>query len=187
MLEEYLIQFCSPVLASLKTAGMFCVHQCDSETLVSNVKQWNHLLNPYGLCAMILCEKEDRALVYLFRRSSLLAILKDPEVQEFLEPYGYCRNACHPFCWLAVLKQRLEASDGADFPHEVGIFLGYPLEDVKGFVQHQGRDCKAVGDWKVYGNVELAEQAFCRNRKCTRLYQHLYAGGKTICQLAVAG
>ena len=39
------------------------------------------------------------------------------------------------------------------FPHEIGIFLGYPLADVAGFIRNKGRNCKCIGTWKVYGDA----------------------------------
>ena len=48
----------------------------------------------------------------------------------------------------------------ADFPHEMGIFLGYPLGDVKGFIEHHGRNCLCSGYWKVYENEEKACETF---------------------------
>lgn len=42
-----------------------------------------------------------------------------------------------------------------NFPHEIGIFLGYPLDDVIGFIEH--KPYYLVGDWKVYQNVNEAK------------------------------
>lgn len=47
-----------------------------------------------------------------------------------------------------------------DFPHEIGLFLGYPLEDVQGFIENRAEGYKCVGCWKVYGDEEYAKQEF---------------------------
>ncbi len=47
-----------------------------------------------------------------------------------------------------------------EFPHEMGIFLGYPLGDVKGFIRHRGRDFLYCGYWKVYENEAEARKLF---------------------------
>ena len=44
-------------------------------------------------------------------------------------------------------------ANGSDFPHEVGLFLGYPVWDVKGFIEHKGQQYKLCGYWKVYDDV----------------------------------
>ena len=45
-------------------------------------------------------------------------------------------------------------------PHEIGVFLGYPIEDVVSFVDSPSSKCKMVGYWKVYHDIEKAEIIF---------------------------
>ena len=73
---------------------------------------------------------------------------------------------------LRCLSRRLRQSEG--FPHEIGVFLGYPLEDVIGFCRHKGEGCKLCGYWKVYGDVDHAKRCFaafdcCRDAPYARL------------------
>ena len=42
------------------------------------------------------------------------------------------------------------------FPHEMGLLLGYPIEDVRGFIEHNGCGCLYSGYWKVYRNVPVS-------------------------------
>ena len=77
------------------------------------------------------------------------------------------------------------AQDGA-FPHEIGLFLGYPIDDVVAFIANKGRNCLCCGCWKCYTDAEAAQKAFCRFRKCTSVYKRLFACGRTLDQLAVA-
>lgn len=50
--------------------------------------------------------------------------------------------------------------EGKEFPHEIGIFLGYPIWDVEGFIEHKGQNYKFCGYWKVYQDVEGAKLKF---------------------------
>ncbi len=91
------------------------------------------------------------------------------------------------FADLAHLKARIADRSG-EFPHEIGIFLGYPLPDVKGFIEHRGRDCKLCGIWKVYGDEKAAGTLFARYERCREVYWRLWiTGARTIPELAVAG
>ena len=63
-------------------------------------------------------------------------------------------------------RQTFKGGESGEFPHEVGLFLSYPPEDVKGFIDHRANDFKCAGLWKVYGDVEQARAAF-------RLYDEL--------------
>ena len=76
--------------------------------------------------------------------------------------------------------------EGGEFPHEVGLFLSYPPEDVKGFIDHRACNFKCAGLWKVYGDEQKARELFARFKKCTEIYCALWEAGSGIEQLAVA-
>ena len=42
----------------------------------------------------------------------------------------------------------------------MGLLLGYPIEDVRGFIEHNGCGCLYSGYWKVYRNVPLKKKMF---------------------------
>ncbi len=68
----------------------------------------------------------------------------------------------------------------------MGLFLSYPPEDVKGFIDHRANDFKCAGRWKVYGDEEKARSLFEKYRKCTEIYCTLWQSGLKLEQLAVA-
>lgn len=49
MLERYLIDHCSPTLASLKTANMFSCPYESGESLEEDVRKWNLQMKDKGL------------------------------------------------------------------------------------------------------------------------------------------
>ena len=73
-----------------------------------------------------------------------------------------------------------------DFPHEIGVFLGYPLADVIGFIQNRGKNFTACGYWKVYTDPTAAQAEFDRYKKCERIYARCYYNGTPIRRLTVA-
>ena len=180
MVERYLIQHGSPTLAGLKTASMFCVpleEDWETETAL-----WNRRLAQKGLSLTVLRRQNGRALLYLYRPSQLARDLEEPGVKAFLAAMGY--ESMQPAKALSKLRTRLGETQG--FPHEVGLFLGYPLGDVAGFIQNQGRNCKCSGCWKVYCNELEAQKRFARFRKCREVYTRLWSQGRTVWQLTVA-
>ena len=72
---------------------------------------------------------------------------------------------------------------GAEFPHEVGLFLGYPAADVEGFRRNAGRNCKLCGHWKVYGQVEEARRRFLAFDRCREALCRWVAEGRSLEQL----
>ena len=85
---------------------------------------------------------------------------------------------------LAQLAGRL-ACDGA-FPHEIGVFLGYPLGDVVGFIANRGQNFTCCGCWKSYSDPDAARRHFAQLNKCTAIYLRLFHSGRPILRLAVA-
>ena len=119
----------------------------------------------------------ERKLLYVYHRRLLAEALEAEGVRDFLAEQGYLRSYGIEEC-LDRLCERLSQSE---FPHEIGIFLGYPLEDVKGFIRNCGQRCKLCGVWKVYGDVERAKELFERYEQCRiRLCGEL-ASGKELC------
>lgn len=137
-LERCLVEYCAPTLAGIKTASMFCIPLEDAGCLETQVAQWDAVLRGKGLSLRMLRRQGDRALLYLFRPARLQQDLDQPGVRSLLARYGY--RAFQAEEALAQLQTRLREQGG--FPHEIGLFLGYPLGDVAGFIRNRGKNCK---------------------------------------------
>lgn len=179
MSEELIVRHCAPTLANLKTGSLFVCPITDRPSFFSSLRSLNELLVPKGLRALPLRIREHSALVYLYRPSRLKKDLEDPAAIKILQDHGY---SCYGKC-LPKLIERVRASE--EFPHEIGLFLGYPPEDVQGFLDH--RPCKCSGCWKVYGDENKAKKTFDLYKKCERVYCHQLARGIDIERLTVAG
>ena len=182
MFEKYLIKNCAPTLASLKTGSLFNCALCDKCELKENLSEWGGALYSSGIRFFVLKEDEKSALVYVYRAGALGKILEDARVRSFLKKCGYTDFSAEAV--LNKLKERF--SQGGDFPHEIGIFLGYPLGDVIGFIQNSGKNCKCTGCWKVYCDECSAKKTFDKFKKCTEVYTRLWSQGRTVLQLTVA-
>ena len=75
---------------------------------------------------------------------------------------------------------------GRIFPHEVGLFLSYPPEDVRGFIDNHARNCKYLGFWKVYGDVEKAKRTFANYERCTEAYCRKWSMGASLPSLIIS-
>lgn len=127
--ETVMIEQCSPVLAGLKAAGLFRYETQDCKDLAERVRGWNARLGEKGLRVRVLkgCTRTHRYLVYVYRENRLREVLSDENVRAFLVQEGYRLpegpDDCEPL--LRQLSRRLCCE--AEFPHEIGVFLGYPL------------------------------------------------------------
>ena len=55
-----------------------------------------------------------------------------------------------------------------EFPHEIGVFLGYPLKDVLGFMGYGKGELVEIRNWRIYGDKEISYKvynSFMRDRE----------------------
>ncbi|MBO4939189.1 MAG: DUF3793 family protein [Oscillospiraceae bacterium] len=183
MSDAYLIRHCAPTLAGLKTGSIFVCPYETQEALLDSVRQMNRRLHCKGLRVLPLRFSEKRALIYIYRPKKLSADLADSTAAKLLQQYGYNTDSCEKCVVTLIRKLRAQA----DFPHEIGLFLGYPPEDVCGFMENNACGCKCVGCWKVYGDEDAARRKFALYKKCSRVYWDQWKKGKNIERLTVAG
>lgn len=181
-LERYLVEQCAPTLASLKTGTLFGVIEDDCEEVKRQVELWQSLLSPKGIILTVLRCRRGRSLIYMGRVSQLRRDLSQPEAAKLLRHCGYRAGSESE----ALEKLRERVCSCERFPHEIGLFLGYPLEDVLGYIQNAGKNSKCTGYWKVYGDEQDAERRFKSYRKCSEVYRRLWYSGRSLQQLTVA-
>lgn len=116
------------------------------------------------------------------RLSQLKRDLACPGAEELLRSCGYEHENTEDI--LRQLRRRVCTCES--FPHEIGLFLGYPLTDVLGFIQDGGKNSKCTGYWQVYGDEQDAQRRFKSYRKCSEVYIRLWNLGRSVQQLTVA-
>ena len=65
--------------------------------------------------------------------------------------------------------------------------LGYPVEDVRGFMADGGRGAKVVGRWRCYGDVLAARHRFEELGRAELTCKRLYAEGVCVGELLRMG
>lgn len=182
MSEEDIIRFCAPTLAGIKTGSLFACMFSGKTELFREVRNLNRRLAAKGIRVVPLSFKKNRALLYFYRPGMLKETLCHSLASNLLAQRGY--PCGRPDCCIVRLVKRLK--DSPEFPHEIGLFLGYPPDDVQGFIEHRTTGCKCTGCWKVYGDREKAEKDFVRFEKCTDCYLRNWRQGKTLESLTVS-
>ena len=181
----------APVLLGLKPAAIFTVSKAEKarlEELLSSCgkkRGGNCPLEEYcggarmeeafpsdcRVFAIVTLHSGEKESILLYRKDILYAHLADRKVKRFLHSLalGYEEGAD----WILHFKKRfLEyKEEGREFPHEIGIFLGYPLWDIRAFMQNPRREAKLTGYWKVYYKVEKAREQFQKYDRCIALLQ----------------
>ena len=179
-IERALIEHGAPTLAGIKTANLFPL-KTEGEDVVRSLRRVNRILNGKGMRVIPMKKKNDSILLYLFRPERLQEDLQQPETTCMLEQMGY---PCGRMGLCITCLARHLAEDES-FPHEIGLFLGYPPSDVKSFMTNSREGVKCTGCWKAYSNQEEAERTFEKYRKCTRVYRREMKKGRSLESLAV--
>lgn len=170
--EKKLACFMAPSLLGIKCANLVSISKTEYD-LPAQLERFNRRTASKGLKLKILCICRERALVLHYNAFLLERQLAGPAQKKILQQFGYPDTSTLE-SKLNRLAERIRKEP--QFPHEIGIFLGYPTEDVIGFMENKGENYKLCGYWKVYGDAEQAKRTFvnydkCRNFLCNKLNQ----------------
>lgn len=179
-LQERIVRHCAPTLAGIKCGSMFRVNS-DPRGILEEMSHLEYGLSHRGLRMDVLSIGDDSCLLYVYRPKKLEARLADPQVRDFLARYGYHYKSCSST--LAELFDRF--THCPSMPPEVGVFLDYPMEDILGYIENEGRCSRCIGCWKVYGDVEAAEKRFQCYKRCRDVFSRKLAQGHSLVKLTV--
>lgn len=169
---------CAPILLGIKAANIMTVTGREFFRI-------GDLLQGTDISYCFLKTKGDKGILYLYREREIMKYLHSEDIQSFLKGYGYETEN------FAEMLERLSNRIGfysngeAAFPHEIGIFLEYPLMDVKGFLENDGENFIYSGYWKVYHDVHNTLRKFREYDLVRELAIQAVASGKKIREIAV--
>lgn len=174
-MEKIIAYYCAPALAGIKSANIFSCGIFNINKMTAEIKRLNTELNIKGIYIEPLYICNRRIIIMVYRKKVLMKTLEKSEHKEFLKKYGYGRCTSIQ-SYISVLKNRLNENE---YPHEIGIFLGYPLHDIYGYLYKNNNECLLCGEWKVYKNVNEARKLFYRFDTCRMaLIKKLLCGKK---------
>ena len=144
---------CAPLLAGLKISNMLSI----CRKLYKNVTD---ILEDSGISYYILRETDKKIIMLLYNERQMESHFLRKDVRRFLGALGYTDFSINALLERFAKRYCDNIGNGEAFPHEMGVFLGYPLEDVKGFISNQGKNFLYSGYWKVYANMQQKVQIF---------------------------
>ena len=186
--EKDLLTFASPALLGRKQANLFSFSIDCLTDYRKEIDRYKKELAPLGISVEYLYCLQNRVYLLVYRKDMMLQYLRQPAVKEFLIKEGYPANIGEEeslYQTLCILRKHI--IQGAEFPHEVGFFFGYPPEDVFSFIREKGQNYKLVGDWKVYGDGKAALRTFRSYARCRRRLMEQASAGADIVSLLTPG
>lgn len=126
----------APTLAGIKPASLMTfVNQKRNMYKLWDIHK-DEVCPSLGINYFELRRKNDRVIVLFYHDEALANCLSLWKNRQFLLEQGY-RGSNEVEENLHYLKKRYEVN----CPHELGVFLGYPIEDVTAFIENNGAPC----------------------------------------------
>ena len=172
--NQLMIHYCAPTLCDIKPGNIFFVRNRDFSQ--SCFEEWKNTFLILGFMTFAIKLSKDSTAIFVCNPCWERKILGDSMVQAYLHEKGY--HDCGVTDFVKHFKIRLQTAPG--FPHEIGIVLGYPVNDVIEFENHEGQNCKYCGYWKSYSDIENAKQCHCEYKNCSGLCERLYNEGYSL-------
>ena len=169
---------CAPFLKGLKVS---CVITMDAE-LYDTLPE---LFCGRNIAWHMLSGSDERCLVLFYRPGQMEQYLSGTEVHTLLREYGYGGMKLSEMLCRLSARVRDCSERGMGFPHEIGAFLGYPIEDVRGFIENQGRKYLMIGYWKVYSDLACARMTFKEYDRAKNCAVNEFLTGKSIREIAL--
>jgi len=134
-----------------------------------------------GLKAMVLDVSDQRYTLLVYRPAHVAHVLADPDARDFLRALGYEARGCDEVMRTLYVRMRsyygaADRSSRPEYPHEVGLVLGYPLEDVRGFMEGGCETCR--GPWRAFGDERRSRATFGRVARCEGRCRERYRQGE---------
>ena len=144
---------CAPVLKGVKISNLITMKPGGWRKIRAYLKKSRIICIP-------LYADAEKEVLFLYRYEQLERHLKNREVREFLRSCGYESFEVASVLVRLRRRYRLYAGISKEFPHELGVLLGYPVGDVQGFIDNRGENSLTSRYWKVYQNPKEAEKIF---------------------------
>lgn len=173
VLDMQLAFQCAPVLMNYKISNLLIVEK-------EKIKQVVQLFQKTQLSCRLLMVSEEKSAFLVYRESELVSYLERTEVRTWMEAFGYKSRELNKILKEFSRRYTQYVQADGEFPHEMGLLLGYPVEDVVGFIQNEGENFLYSGYWKVYTNLPEALEHFERYNRAKETAVRMISEGKDI-------
>lgn len=155
-IEKFLLFNASLVIAGVKPGETITLKKTGNNSYNKWEKFGVSFLRENNLNFIELRESDDALIILVYNKEIMTKNIFNKLNKEFLMEMGYPKNGTLEE-YLYKLVNRYEIFN---CPHDLGIFLGIPVEDVKDFMECTNKKCLYCGYWKVYNNYDKAREVF---------------------------
>jgi hypothetical protein len=163
----------APVVHGCRPSALLTVGVCCFDSWMESKDE---LLKELNICCETLIIGDDTFVLFPYKVAALARALANPKAIDILRGRGYFipESAEGPGPEAEALRANLTKTHliptlteryvthnvgiNPEFPHEIGIFLGYPPEDVTAFIENDGKNYACRTHWKVYHEPDAARE-----------------------------
>lgn len=178
--DELFVRHTSATLQGYKAGSLFSYRPCCEKVFQKALEALDEAVSKKDVRVCTIDRSSSFKQVFVYRPRMIDAMLSESKFQCFLCHLGYPVNQGSE-ANIAHLLMKMEGCQ--DFPHELGLFLGYPLEDVLGFIANKGKDYAFCGLWKVYAQPQKAKERFELFYRCREHCLECLRQGQSVLQL----
>ena len=151
---KWLIEVLGPVILGSKPAEILNLSSKDmnKESKLNDIKSF--FSNCSKLTYNVINISDGGIRIIFINKISLSNVLNNKKCLNFLKFIGY-PSEYNIDNYINILINKLKSKD---FPHEIGIFLGYPLKDVVGFMGYGNYKFCKTRYWRVYGDESISDK-----------------------------
>lgn len=155
---KWILELLGPVILGSKPSEILNISAKDNEKNMK-IKEIDSFFKKCTRISYEIIHKDNGSIRILFiNKEALSKTFENKKCINFLRfigyPYEYNIDT-----YMDVLLEKLNKDE---FPHEIGIFLGYPLKDVVGFMGYGNYKLSKIKYWKVYGDPEVSDKIYNR-------------------------
>ena len=172
-LEIQIALQCAPLLTGRKISNLLTVDRSFRSAVLG-------LFRSSAVSCYVLYESADRITFLLYVREKLEAYLRTEKVKKLMLEFGCSGCTLSKNLYSVSGRYREHMEGNGDFPHEIGLLLGYPPEDVIGFIENRGQNPLYIGYWKVYSNLEECRKVFAGYDQAREKVIHMVSSGMTV-------
>ncbi len=169
---------CAPLLTGVKISNLLTADRKFRSDII-------RLFQKTAVSCYLLYESDQKVTFLLYIKEQLIQYLDKEDVRRLMEKFGYYHGSGEPIPLGSFLRQvsvryRAHMEKKAGFPHEIGLMLGYPAEDVIGFIENNGQNCLYIGYWKVYSKPAERRRIFDGYNRAREQVIRMISGGMNI-------
>lgn len=180
---------CMPTLMKLKPASLVSFLKRYIPDRDCFLTQLNKELNQFDGDYEVLYENDTTYCILVYNKEMLKEIFQKYCNHPIMKDNGY-RDTKEDINYnLNIFKNKFtnfKIQNNHNFPHEVGILLGYPIIDVEEYIKNNGENYILCSYWKIYHNVEEAMETIQYFKQMRINAINLFFNGKDLKELQLS-